>query len=351
VIKGCAALVWTPDAVRVLTSCSEFDLRLAIDRRDRFGLRLWSDYAGLLYVRVIDERRPLWISADKGATFKAIPLIPAEEKPVSAYNCKLHPASGIISALGCDRAWIYDGVSGQWGSRELPPDMHVKDVSIDAKQGFWYAGSVHSQRIPGEKTEAAMRYQPAPGAPFQPRSPRLSYADAVKVIKEGGLTELRTVDAEGEPVIATSLCAWLLEDSSSFIFVFDSDRTFASRLKDELISHVDRSSNLLRIFTYQGSVWERNGSRWEQRDSLAGPIKRSLKVSKQTVLVRGLDVRQGKIAAAVEVGPPGAIDVAPDPELTAVCFSTDNGKSFELAHQEMSRSGAEIQDVVWIGQE
>jgi hypothetical protein len=349
VTKGCAALVWTPDAVRVLTGSGEFKLGLVIDRRDRFGLRLWSDHAGQLYLRVIDERQPLWISADKGATFQAVPPIPVEDKPVSAYNYKLHSASGIISALGHHVVWIYDAVGGQWKSRELPSDMHVKDISIDGQQGFWFAGSVDSRRIPGEKTEAAMRYQAASGTAFQPRSPHLSYVDAVKVIKDGGLTELRTVEAEAEPVVATSLCSWLLDDSSSFIFTFDSKRTFVSRLKAELISHIDRSSNSLRLFTYQGSAWERNGNRWERRHSLVAPIERSLKVSGRKILIRGLDVRREKIAAAVEVSPPGATDVAQDPELTAICLSVDNGISFEVTHQLVSKSSAEIHDVVWLG--
>jgi hypothetical protein len=344
VTKGCAALVWTPDTVRVLTGSGEFKLGLAIDRRNRFGLRLWSDRAGQLYLRVIDDRQPLWMSADKGTTFKPLPPLPVGHTPISAYNYKLHPASGIISALGHDLVWIYDAVGGKWRSRELPSDIHVKDISLDGQLGFWFAGSVDSRRIPGEKTEAAMRYQPAPGAAFQPRSPHLSYVDAVKVIKDGGLTELRTVEAEAEPVVATSLCSWLLEDSSSFIFTFDSKRTFVNRLKAELISQIDRSSNSPRIFTYQGSVWERSGSRWERQRSLVAPIERSLKVSGRKILIRGLDVRQENVAAAVEVSPPGAADVAQDPEMTAVCLSTDNGRSFEVRRQEMSNSGAEIQD-------
>ena len=192
-----------------------------------------------------------------------------------------------------------------------------------------------------------MRYQSTPGAAFQPRSPHLSYVDAVKVVKQGGLSEFRTVDAESGPIVATSLCSWFLEDSSSFIFTFDSKRTFVSKLKGELISYIDRSSNSLRVFTYQGSVLERNGSRWE-RHPIVAPIERSLRVSGRKILVRGLDVRQEKIAAAVEVSPPGAADIAQDPELTAVCLSTDNGKSFEVTHHMTFESGAEVQDVVWL---
>ena len=66
-----------------------------------------------------------------------------------------------------------------------------------------------------------MRYQRAPGAAFESRSPRLGLLDAANVIRQGGLAELRTIDAASDPVVATSICYGLLDDSSSFVFVFN----------------------------------------------------------------------------------------------------------------------------------
>jgi hypothetical protein len=344
---GCAALVWTPHQIRVLAGDGEFKLDRAIAPRDRFGLRLSSDSRKRLWLRIIDERQVYWISADKGASFAPVSSLPPAQAPISAYRYKLHPGSGVISALGQHVVWIYDPINSEWQPRELPSDIRVLDLSIDRQGGLWFAGSVGSQRIPNESTEAAVRYQRNAGAAFQARSPHLSFSGAVKVIKQGGLSELRTIDAEGEPVVATSLCSWLLDDSSSFVFTWDLERTFVARLKEEIVAHIDRSANSLRLFTYHGGVWEMRGHNWE-RHSITAAIERSLRVSGRKMVVRGVDVRQDRIAVAVEVSPAEAGDIAKDPEFTAVCLSTDNGKSFEVAHRMLFEAGEEINDAVWL---
>ncbi|MDN5940291.1 MAG: hypothetical protein L0H94_00285 [Nitrospira sp.] len=347
-MMGCAALVWTADELRVMTSSSEFRHRFAIAPGERYGLRLSSDDAGLLYLRTINDRQPFWVSFDRGSNFEPVPVIPAEHFPISAYNYKVHPASGVISALGRDVLWIYTVTTSQWQPRELPSDVHVRDVSLDRQQGLWCAGSIDSRRIPGEETEAAMRYQPAPGASFQPRSLSLSPLDAVGVIKEGGLAELRTVDAESEPVVATSICSWLLDDSSSFIFTLVQKRTDVRRLKGEMICNIDRSQlSMLRVFTHQGSVWQGSGNVWKQY-SIVAPIVKALTISRRQILIRGLDVRRDKIAAAVEVSPPGVGDIAQEPEFTAVCISVDGGMSFQVTHRLAFKIGGEFQAVAWL---
>jgi hypothetical protein len=347
-MAGCAALVWAADEIRVLTGSSEFRCRVAIAPGDRYGQQLSSDHAGLLYLRTINDWQPLWVSLDKGNNFEPVSPIPAEYAPISAYNYKVHPASGVISALGCDLVWIYTATTNQWRPRELPADVHVRDISLDGRQGLWCAGSVDSGRISAEETEAAVRYQPAPGTAFQSRSLRLSPLDAVRAIKEGGMTELRTVDAESEPVVATSLCSWLLDDSSSFIFTFAPKRTYVRRLKDEMICHIDRSQlSTLRVFTHQGTVWQLCGKVWK-RYSIVTPIVESLMISKRQILIRGLDVRKEKIAAAVEVSPPGVGDITQAPEFTAVCISDDGGASFKVTQRLAFKNGEEIQDVAWL---
>src|SRR5690606_10773696 len=111
-------------------------------------------------------------------------------------QCKVHAASGIITVLESKGLWTFKVATGSWDFQELPLDIYVRDVSFDGKGGLWCAGSSDSRRIPGEKTEAAVRYQTAGGGTFLPHSPRLSTIDAINVINQGGLAELRTIDAE-----------------------------------------------------------------------------------------------------------------------------------------------------------
>lgn len=341
----CATLVWTPNDIRVLTSHNEFTMRFAVAADQRYSLRLSSDQTGRLFLRAVQDRQPFWISLDKGMNFEPIPPIPGEHSPISAYRCKVHPTAGVVSALEHGLLWMHTVTTRHWQPRELPSDIHVRDISLDGQGGLWCAGSVDSRRIPGEETEAAVRYQATPAAAFQPRSPRLRPIDAVRVISEGGLAELRTIDAESEPVVATSVSSRLLDDSSSFVFIFAPNRTYVRRLKGEMVCLIDRSPiGTVRVFTHQGSIWQDRGTGWK-RHSIVPAIVKSLMIPKRQILVRGLDAWGEEIAAAVEVAQPGVGDIAQDPEFTAACMSTDGGVSFTVTHRLTFKNGGEIEDV------
>ncbi|MBW2057794.1 MAG: hypothetical protein JRJ26_09910 [Deltaproteobacteria bacterium] len=340
-------LVWTPEDVRVITDLSVFTAKIAIPPKDRYWLGLYRDKAGVIYLRAKGNRQPFWISRDGGLDFEPLAPVPGNGEAIPGYRCKVHSTAGVLTAVEGRHLWVY-GEGGRWTRRKLPQEFHFRDVSIDPGGGAWFAGSVDSRRIPGEETEAAVRYQAEPGAPFEPRSPRLNPLDGARLIREGGLAELRTIDAEGPPVIAASVCSWLLDDGSSFVFVFGPDRTHTRRLKGEMIRSIDRSDQPgFRLFTCQGTVWQARGTRWEGR-SMVGPILKALCVSGRTILVRAVDTCRKRIVAAVEASPPGAGGWAQDPEFTAVCVSLDGGKTFEMVHRFDFREGVEIQDVTWL---
>nr|CBH39168.1 hypothetical protein BSM_26460 [uncultured archaeon] len=342
-----ATLVWTPECIRILTGSAKFTANLAIALEDRYWLGLFSDHFGQLYLRAAWGRQPFWVSRDGGIAFEPLNPVPGDGMPIPGYRCKVHPSTGVVTAMEGHTVWIHTAAN-RWWCRELPRDLHVRDISIDPKGGFWCAGSVDSQRIPGEETEAAVRYQSEPGAPLQPRSPHLSSFDAAKVIAKGGLGELRTIDAEAHPVIATSVCSWLLDDSSSFVFIFGPNRTHVRRLKGEMICFVDRpQSGTVRVFTCQGGVWQGSGPRLK-RYSIVAPIRKSLGISERYILVRGIDTRREKMVVAVEVSPPGVYDCAQDPDFTAVCVSVNGGVSFEMVYRFTFSDGIEIQDVAWL---
>lgn len=345
-----ATLVWTPESVRVLTGPAEFTVEMTIAPEDRYWLGLFRDQMGQIYLRAAQKRQPFWISRDGDLNFDPLDPVPGDGEPIPGYRCKVHPTAGVVTAMEGHHVWVHTAAD-RWGRRELPEDLHVRDISIDPKGGFWCAGSVDSQRIPGEETEAAVRYQSEPGAPFQPRSPRLNPLDAARVIADGGLAELRTIDAENRPVIATSVCSWLLDDSSSFVFVFAPSRTHTRRLKGEMIRSIDRPKpGTVRVFTCQGTVWHGRGIRLK-RHSIVGPIQKSLGISRRSILVRAVDTCEQRIVVAVEVSPPGVDGCVQDPEFTAVCVSINGGASFEMVHRFDFSEGIEIQDVTWLGQE
>lgn len=342
-----AALVWLPEEVQVLTEHTAFSLPAVIAPAERFGLRLTADERGWLYLRIAGGRQPFWLSRDHGETFTPMPPIPDGDRPIPVHDCKVHRRAGLVSALEGERVW-FGLANGEWQPRALPPDIQVRDVSIDAQGGLWCVGSVRSQRIPDEETEAAVRFQAVPATPFEARSPRLSPSAAAKLIANGGLAELRTINAEREPPVATSICSWLLEDSSSFVFIFLPERTYSRRLRGEMVCHVDRpQSGLVRVFTHQGGIWQGRGPSL-RRSSIAQAIKQALASARQPVLIRGLDASAEKMVVAVEVSPPGVSDFVQDPEFTALCMSLNGGASFDLIHRRTFDREGEIQDVAWL---
>lgn len=343
-----ASLVWTNDQLRILTENTEFTARLIIAPDERYALQLSADDTGRLYLRIPQGYPPFWMSQDGGSTFIPIPSVPRAGGPLSAYQCKVHKRSGLITAIEGRNLWVYTIGTERWQPRMLPENIHVRDVSFDLNGGLWCAGSVDSRRIPGLETEAAVRYQAQPEMSFQSRSPRLGPIDATRAVAYGGLEELRTVDAEGEPAIATSVCAWFLDDSSSFIFTFASKRTYFKRLKDEMIRFINRPQpGLVQVFTNQGGVWEGNGLKLK-RGSILSSLRKALDMpDERSILIRGLDCQENKIAVVVEVSPAGR-DSAQDPEFTAVCLSVDGGSMFDVVRRIAFADGAEIQDVAWL---
>jgi hypothetical protein len=149
-------------------------------------------------------------------------------------------------------------------------------------------------------------------------------------------------------VIATSISSWLLDDNSSFVFIFYENHTYARRLRGELICHVDRPQrNTVRVFSYQGGVWQ-NHARGLKRSSIIASIEKALAIKNRHILIRGLDTRGEKIVAAVEVAPARAGDIVQDPEFTAVCVSGDDGRSFDEKRRFIFENDGEVQDVAWI---
>jgi|GEM_PF-2618834 len=341
-----ASLVWSDSLLRVITSDAEFVVPQEFRKENLYWIKLFRDHEDRLYLRASQNRQPFWVSSDK-ATFTPVDPIPGRGEPLPEYNCKVHPDSGLITALERHTLWT-GNTTGHWSARQLPPDLKVRDVSFDGNGGLWCAGAVASDRIPGEETEAAVRYQTEEGAPFEAQSPRLNIRDAGKVIAHGGLAELRSIDAGGHPVVATSICSSLLEDESSFVFFLGGQKTRVQKLKNELICHIDRpQTDTLRIFGCRGGLWKGSAPKLK-RITIKESLMEMLGLSGREILVRGMDTSEESIALAVEIGQPDVLDVAQDPEFSAVCISMDGGVSFEMQQRFEFTDGVEALDVAFI---
>lgn len=339
-------LIWTPTTLQVIAGQHTHEHHHVIPEDQRYWFGIDGRIPGRLYLRCPALVPPYQVSVDGGKSFAPVPSLPPEVGDVSPFAWKLHSALPGLTALGSGVVWVLarDGV---WQPRALGIDLAVADVGFDPEGGMWCVGAAPSTRIPGEKTEAVARYQATPGAPFAPASPRLGAHDSLRVIRDGGLAALRSVDAEGSPVVATSLCSWFVEDESSFAFLLGQDHSAVKRLSNETVRSIDRSRpGRVRIFTCQAGLWQVEDGAFHHR-SLVPALRKALSVRNRSLLVRGIDVEGSRWTLAVEVAPESKT-AASDPDFTAVCISHDDGESFEIAHRRAFHEGAEILDVSWL---
>ena len=338
-------LVWTPAAIEVVSGQHRYLHRQAVPADQRYWFGIDGRIPGRLYLRCPAWQPPYQVSADGCRSFAPVESLPPEAGDISPYAWKLHPALPGLTALGSGLVWVL-ARDGAWRSRALATDLAVADVGFDPGGGLWCIGAAPSTRIPGETTEAAARYQSAPGAAFAPASPRLGAGDSLRVIRNGGLAALRSVDAEGSPVVATSLCSWFVDDESSFAFLLGPGRSSVERLPGETVRSIDRSSSgRVRIFTCQAGLWQVEHGGFRRR-SLVPALERALAVRDRELIVRGMDAEGSRWALAVEVAAEHKT-AATDPDFTAVCISDNDGESFEIVHRRTFRDGAEILDVSW----
>lgn len=339
-------LIWTPTAIEVIAGQHTCQLRYAIPADERYWFGIDGRLPGRLYLRCPALTPPFQVSTNGGQSFAPVPSLPLEAGDISPFAWKFHPALSGLTARGSDVIWILSH-DGGWRPRAMATDLTVADVDFDLRGGLWCVGAVASTRIPGETTEAAARYQSAPDAAFSPASPRLDAGDSLRVIRNGGLAALRSVDAQGVPVVATSLCSWFVDDESSFVFLLGSSRSIAKRIPSETVRRIDRSmSRYVRIFTCQAGLWQIEGGAFSHR-SLVPALRRALGVRDRSLVVRGMDVEESRWVLAVEVSQEDK-DAASNPDVTAVCISSNDGESFEITHQREFRDGAEILDVSWL---
>lgn len=324
---NCSMLIWTPQAVEVVTGSERYTMPVALSFQDRHAARLFSDHAGTLSLRVPADRRPFRISRDGGAGFEPIEAVPGDGGPISAYGCTWHPSTGHFTAVENDVVWIYDG---GWRSRRIPEDFTLRSVSVDPRGCIWCAGAIPSTRIPEESTEGAIFYQPSNDAPFQRYPLGLAPAEERRAIEAGGMGEFFRIDASARPLVASSSSSWPFDDPSSFLFLLG-DHPFVLKLEEETPCHLDRpSSGVVSAFTMEGGTWRIEGKGVE-RDSIKSTLMELLGVTEfWQLMVWEVDAHDRDILTVVQIwglaGGPGTQRI----EATALCASHDGGATFHL---------------------
>lgn len=337
-------LSWLPGRVRVRGPGFRAEADMPIPADARFDLRLWAGPGGTLVLRALDGAVPFWCLEPSGAVRPVPPLL-GQEGGIEASRCRAH-GNGALTVLGGGLVWRLDP-GASWVEHPQPPDFEAEDVSLDPHGGWWFAGSVPSRRIPGESREAAVRYWAGHGARFESRTPRLGLLDAARTLRNGGLSRFDAIDAEAEPVVALSSCAWLLEDLSSFVFLFDGQRARVFRLADEIGRFVDRSSGSVRVLTARATVHAWAGTK-HSRASFVDVIARALGVGRARIYVLGAAARGERLALAIESTPIGAEGSPIAAAESAVVASEDGGARWSVVARSGAEEGEVFVDVAWV---
>lgn len=332
-----ATIIVLPGRVRLLLGRHRIEGELGVSESDRFDVRAWRSTDASVILRAPSGRSPLWRIAVDGSAIAPLPPVPGEG-PLEARAARVHGAAGVTTVLDPPVLWVLEP-QDVWTPRALPDGMDVRDVSLDRAGGLWCAGEVPSGRIPGQDSELALRYQRHPGGRFGGRTPRLGLLDAARIVRHGGFTSLRHVDADGEPVVVTSICAWFLDDPSTFAFLVGAGKASVVRLEDETVAALDRPNpGQVRLVTHEANIWTLGGSGKPSSRPLGPAVLSALGASSSQVVIRNAALRGDTIALAVEVN---------DGATSAALASRDGGATFEVVHR--AEGPAEVTDVVWMG--
>jgi len=353
------ALAWDPRRLEVWAVGGKVSdgaeqratIKLTVSPDERYDLLLRSARCGRGWIRARVGPRSLFIRMnDYGRNLT--PLIPPPgEKALTLNHGRIHaPDHLFVIDSRCLFMLTQDGA---WRQCIIPESFVAYDVDFDVDGGLWIIGASPSTRIPGAKTEAAIRYQ-APGSDsFELRSLRLSWLAAAKTIRYGGFEALRTVCARDDPLVATSDCAWLLDDPSSFIFLLDTRGHWTvHRLAGQSIRRILRPApRKLLIVTVNGDVLAIGEDQVLKRVGTAASLRTALRSvcpdtlpAKVHLMVRGADVDGNNLVAAVGLYIASADGI--QWFMTALCHSANSGADWMVATKTVPVNGdPELLDV------
>lgn len=187
----------------------------------------------------------------------------------------LYPGPGLACIVEPDR-FHFASASQSWQTLELPEGAQW--VSPAADGGWWAVGSIPAKRVRRAEKEVAAWKRDAGGGLWDPLEIRASSLwQATRTIAAGGFESLIAVDGSAEPLVLVSECARFHEDQSNFLFVRQSDATFAiQRLKDCRVARLLREKGGRPLtLTVDGEMWCWPGRKWRPRGT-AKTLRRTL---------------------------------------------------------------------------
>ncbi|MCG8423616.1 MAG: hypothetical protein MJE77_37435 [Proteobacteria bacterium] len=290
--------------------------------------RYWVRLAGSVTAGLIVVGSSIWRWSGKAV--QPVPCAPGVSPHQHVFRGRR------IVAVHDDAAFTWQ--KGSWTRHSLPAGFTAVGADFDQSGALWVVGSVQSDRMPGCDTEAAIR-KFRPGG-WNSRALRLGPLATTRTINRGGMAQIRTIDAAGEPVIATSLCAWFVEDESSFLFTLRERKDRVTHLPNDVVRMVDRPApGVARVWTVHGDLW--TVDRRPVKRSLRGPLLKALGLGPRHLVVRAVAGRGDEVLLAVEVAIEGRTSEADDGEYTAICGSSDEGRSFALRRIDRVIDGPE----------
>ncbi|MBW4600811.1 MAG: hypothetical protein KME29_14725 [Calothrix sp. FI2-JRJ7] len=211
------------------------------------------------------EQQPqLFISLD-GIMWQSLPPAPLQGSKKDA-AVRLHPNYNLLSIIE-PRFFHFYKFGETWQTLPLPDGAIWVDAGADSE--WWAVGSQPATRVQNANQEVAAWRKSAFDEIWVPISIRTSWWEAYHTISNGGFEKLRAVNAQQQPVVFASECAWFLEDPSWFLFTSKPTGEFAiQRLLDRSLARIERDVQGQPIaVTTDGELWDWNGSKWKPRNS------------------------------------------------------------------------------------
>lgn len=255
-------LTWGKDQLHLINDkglTHTFDFPIAAKLIDRVGFAV--EYTWQLAIPTENDIQ-LLVSTN-GKLWHHLPKAPLHGS-IMRTAVGLHPYAERISIIETGQFHFYGAGQG-WQTQSLPDGADWIGTGIDGQ--WWAVGSQPSTRIRVGDQEIAVWRCTETERVWEAIHIQTSWRDAYRTIRDGGFEKISAVNAQSNPIVLASECAWFLEDPSWFLFTQKSSGQFAvQRLPKRILARIARNKQGQPIaITTDGELWDWNGRKWLPR--------------------------------------------------------------------------------------